>query len=68
MASETIRIGIVGGTGYTGVELLRLLAQQATPPGQAAEQVERQMGGVGPRDCTHTVHRTLIPTTRFSLG
>jgi N-acetyl-gamma-glutamyl-phosphate reductase len=27
MASETIRIGIVGGTGYTGVELLRLLAQ-----------------------------------------
>ena len=27
MASETISIGIVGGTGYTGVELLRLLAQ-----------------------------------------
>ena len=27
MASETIRIGIVGGTGYTGVELLRLLVQ-----------------------------------------
>ena len=27
MPSESIRIGIVGGTGYTGVELLRLLAQ-----------------------------------------
>jgi N-acetyl-gamma-glutamyl-phosphate reductase len=27
MANATIRVGIVGGTGYTGVELLRLLAQ-----------------------------------------
>ena len=27
MAKETIRVGIVGGTGYTGVELLRLLVQ-----------------------------------------
>jgi N-acetyl-gamma-glutamyl-phosphate reductase len=27
MAKHTIKIGIVGGTGYTGVELLRLLAQ-----------------------------------------
>lgn len=27
MASKTIKVGIVGGTGYTGVELLRLLAQ-----------------------------------------
>jgi N-acetyl-gamma-glutamyl-phosphate reductase len=27
MANETIKVGIVGGTGYTGVELLRLLAQ-----------------------------------------
>jgi len=26
MASKKIKIGIVGGTGYTGVELLRLLA------------------------------------------
>jgi N-acetyl-gamma-glutamylphosphate reductase len=24
---KTIKVGIVGGTGYTGVELLRLLAQ-----------------------------------------
>jgi N-acetyl-gamma-glutamyl-phosphate reductase len=27
MSSETVKVGIVGGTGYTGVELLRLLAQ-----------------------------------------
>src|ERR1051326_7003419 len=27
MAKEILKIGIVGGTGYTGVELLRLLAQ-----------------------------------------
>jgi N-acetyl-gamma-glutamyl-phosphate reductase len=27
MAQKTIKVGIVGGTGYTGVELLRLLAQ-----------------------------------------
>lgn len=29
MADSNIKIGIVGGTGYTGVELLRLLAQHA---------------------------------------
>ena len=27
MAKGTLKVGIVGGTGYTGVELLRLLAQ-----------------------------------------
>jgi N-acetyl-gamma-glutamyl-phosphate reductase len=27
LAHETLKIGVVGGTGYTGVELLRLLAQ-----------------------------------------
>ena len=27
MAGEFIKVGIVGGTGYTGVELLRLLVQ-----------------------------------------
>ena len=27
MAGSNIKVGIVGGTGYTGVELLRLLAQ-----------------------------------------
>ncbi len=29
MTQKTIKIGIVGGTGYTGVELLRLLVQHA---------------------------------------
>jgi N-acetyl-gamma-glutamyl-phosphate reductase len=29
MAKESIKVGIVGGTGYTGVELLRLLAQHS---------------------------------------
>ncbi len=28
-----IKVAIVGGTGYTGVELLRLLALQSTGPG-----------------------------------
>jgi len=27
MEKSMIKVGIVGGTGYTGVELLRLLAQ-----------------------------------------
>ena len=27
MTGKTIKVGIVGGTGYTGVELLRLLVQ-----------------------------------------
>lgn len=27
MAKDTIKVGVVGGTGYTGVELLRLLAR-----------------------------------------
>jgi N-acetyl-gamma-glutamylphosphate reductase len=27
MGTKSIRVGIVGGTGYTGVELLRLLSQ-----------------------------------------
>jgi predicted dehydrogenase len=26
-AADMIKVGIIGGTGYTGVELLRLLAQ-----------------------------------------
>ena len=27
MADKSVKVGIVGGTGYSGVELLRLLAQ-----------------------------------------
>ena len=36
-----LRIGIVGGTGYTGVELLRLLAASAGLPGRSLEILER---------------------------
>ena len=37
-----IKIGIVGGTGYTGVELLRLLAQG----GMADIYLARRLGGI----------------------
>jgi N-acetyl-gamma-glutamyl-phosphate reductase len=47
-ANGKIRIGIVGGTGYTGVELLRLLAQHPaaelaaiTSRGEAGTRVDR---------------------------
>ena len=29
MATNNIKVGIIGGTGYTGVELLRILANHA---------------------------------------
>jgi N-acetyl-gamma-glutamyl-phosphate reductase len=47
-SNEKIRVGIVGGTGYTGVELLRLLAQHPavqiaaiTSRGEAGAAVDR---------------------------
>ncbi len=47
-SGDRIRVGIVGGTGYTGVELLRLLAQHPaveltaiTSRGEAGNAVER---------------------------
>ena len=43
MADKTLRIGIVGGTGYTGVELLRLLAQH--PHSELAVITSRQEAG-----------------------
>ena len=43
MAKESIRIGIVGGTGYTGVELLRLLAQH--PRSELAVITSRKEAG-----------------------
>ena len=43
MANKTLRIGIVGGTGYTGVELLRLLAQH--PHSDLAVITSRQEAG-----------------------
>ena len=45
MAKSGIRIGIVGGTGYTGVELLRLLAQH--PDCELAAITSRKEAGTG---------------------
>lgn len=45
MAKSGIRIGIVGGTGYTGVELLRLLAQH--PQCELAAITSRKEAGTG---------------------
>lgn len=44
MASQKIKIGIVGGTGYTGVELLRLLA--AHPNAQLSVITSRGEAGM----------------------
>jgi N-acetyl-gamma-glutamyl-phosphate reductase len=43
MEASMIRIGIVGGTGYTGVELLRLLAQH--PQAKVSAITSRKDGG-----------------------
>ena len=48
MAKNGIRIGIVGGTGYTGVELLRLLAQH--PNCELAAITSRKEAGTGVAD------------------
>ena len=45
MAKNRIRIGIVGGTGYTGVELLRLLARH--PLCELAAITSRKEAGIG---------------------
>ena len=44
-SDRTLKIGIVGGTGYTGVELLRLLAQH--PNCELAAITSRQEAGQG---------------------
>ena len=43
MAGKAVRIGVVGGTGYTGVELLRLLA--AHPHAELVAITSRQEAG-----------------------
>ena len=48
MTKNGIRIGIVGGTGYTGVELLRLLAQH--PSCEIAAITARKEAGTGVAD------------------
>ena len=45
MARKSIKIGIVGGTGYTGVELLRLLAQH--PQSELVAITSRKEAGTG---------------------
>jgi N-acetyl-gamma-glutamyl-phosphate reductase len=45
MTKNGIRVGIVGGTGYTGVELLRLLAQH--PHCELAAITSRKEAGTG---------------------
>ena len=48
MTKNGIRIGIVGGTGYTGVELMRLLAQH--PNCELAAITSRKEAGTGVAD------------------
>jgi len=43
MANRKIKVGVVGGTGYTGVELLRLLAQH--PHAELAAVTSREQAG-----------------------
>jgi len=54
----TIRVGIVGGTGYTGAELLRLLAQH--PAVQLVSITSRGMAG--------TAVDRLFPSLRGRIG
>src|SRR3982750_2253464 len=44
MAKDKITVGVVGGTGYTGVELLRLLAQH--PRAELAVITSRKEAGM----------------------
>jgi N-acetyl-gamma-glutamyl-phosphate reductase len=48
MARDSIKVGIVGGTGYTGVELLRLLAQH--PHSELAVITSRTEAGLAVAD------------------
>jgi N-acetyl-gamma-glutamyl-phosphate reductase len=53
MTKNGIRIGIVGGTGYTGVELLRLLAQH--PQCELAAITSRKEAGTGVAEVFHNL-------------
>ena len=48
-----IKVGIVGGTGYTGVELLRLLAQH--PEAQLTTITSRKEAGMPVADMFPTI-------------
>lgn len=58
MADSNIKIGIVGGTGYTGVELLRLLAQH--PRADVAVITSRKEAGMPVAD--------MFPNLRGRIG
>jgi len=58
MAKNRIKVGIVGGTGYTGVELLRLLAQH--PHCELAAITSRKEAGMGVAE--------LFPNLRGRVG
>jgi N-acetyl-gamma-glutamyl-phosphate reductase len=58
MAKDTLKIGIVGGTGYTGVELLRLLAQH--PRAELAVITSRKESGMPVAD--------MFPNLRGRVG
>jgi len=51
--AQPIKVGIVGGTGYTGVELLRLLAQH--PHCELASITSRQEAGTGVAEVFHNL-------------
>jgi len=57
MANRKIKVGVVGGTGYTGVELLRLLAQHA----------HTDLVAVTSRQDAGTAIATLFPSLRGSV-
>src|SRR5688572_1646431 len=58
MADSNLKIGVVGGTGYTGVELLRLLAQH--PNCQVTAVASRQEAG--------TAVAAMFPSLRGRIG
>ena len=58
MVKDGIKVGIVGGTGYTGVELLRLLAQH--PHCELAAITSRKEAGMGVAE--------LFPNLRGRVG
>jgi N-acetyl-gamma-glutamyl-phosphate reductase len=62
MAKSGIRIGIVGGTGYTGVELLRLLAQH--PEAELGVITSRSEAGMAVADMFPNLRGRI--TLRFS--
>ena len=48
-----VKVGIVGGTGYTGVELLRLLAQH--PQAEVVVITSRSEAEIGRASCRERV-------------